>query len=125
MGAGGTALLDLARIGEIRGAMVVRRDGTVLDQAGIDSGDQEILSNAATISLRLSETVGRYKQFEGFSQLFVEFDRGLMVVQKLDSDVILLVLTDERTTIGMIRHHLTRARPALVEAYAQEQEQQQ
>jgi len=125
MGVGGAALLDLARISEIRGAMVVHRDGTVLDQVGIDPGDQEILSSAATISLRLSETVGRYKQFEEFIQLFVEFERGLVVVQRLSSDVILLALTDERASIGMIRHHLTKARPALIQAYAQEQEKPQ
>lgn len=122
MGVGGAALLDLARVGEIRGAMVVHRDGTVLDQAGIDPGDQEILSSAATISLRWSETVGRYKQFERFNRLFVEFDRGLVVVQRLSSDTVLLALTDERASIGMIRHHLTKARPALVQAYVQQKE---
>ena len=122
MGVGGAALLDLVRIREIRGAIVVHRDGTVLDQAGIDSEDQEILSSAATISLRLSETVGRYKQFERFTQLLIEFDRGLMVVQPLTSDTVLLALTDERATIGMIRHHLARARPMLIQAYTQQQE---
>ena len=118
MGVGGAVLLDLTRIGEIRGAMVVHRDGTVLDQAGIDPEDQEILSSVATISLRLSETVGRYKQLAEFVQLFVEFGRGLVVVQRLSPDVVLVALTDERGSIGMIRHRLTKAHPALKQAYA-------
>lgn len=112
-------LLELTRAGGVRAAAIIRRDGEVLDRVHIGQEDEEVFSRASRISLRLSESLGKYRDIREFVQMWIQFEGGLIVVHRVSADLLLFVVADENAQIGMIRHRIQKAQPELAKVYGE------
>ncbi|OPX23511.1 MAG: hypothetical protein B1H02_04950 [Candidatus Latescibacteria bacterium 4484_107] len=112
-------LSKLTSASGVMAASVIRTDGTVLDRIRIGAEDEEIFSRASMIALRLSESLGTYRDIREFVQMWIQFEGGLIVVHRVSAELLLFVVADEKAQIGMLRHRIAKARPELAKAYGE------
>jgi len=112
-------LLELTGAGGVKAVAIIRRDGTILDRVHIGQEDEEVCSRASLISLRLSESLGKYGDTREFVQMWIQFEGGLIVVHRVSTDLLLFVVADEKAQIGMLRHRIQKAQPELAKAYGE------
>ena len=112
-------LLELTGAGGVKAAAIIRRDGTMLDRVHIGQEDEEVWSRASLISLRLSESLGKYGDTREFVQMWIQFEGGLIVVHRVSADLMLFVVADEKAQIGMLRHRIQKAQPELAKVYGE------
>ncbi|MFH1007356.1 MAG: roadblock/LC7 domain-containing protein [Candidatus Latescibacterota bacterium] len=112
-------LSKLTSAAGVRAAAVICGDGTLLDRFHIDPEDEDVFSRASLIALRLSESLGSYRDMQAFVQMWIQFEGGLIVVHRICSGRLLFVVADGSAQIGMLRHRLQKAQPELAETYGE------
>jgi predicted regulator of Ras-like GTPase activity (Roadblock/LC7/MglB family) len=114
-------LLELTSAGGVKAAAVIRTDGAVLDRIRIGPEDEDVFSRASMIALRLSESLGTYRDIREFVQMWIQFEGGLIVVHRVNAELLLFVVADGKAQIGMLRHRICKAQSELAEAYGEVQ----
>ena len=112
-------LSELTSAGGVKAAAVIRVDGTVLDRIRIGPEDEDVFSRASMIALRLSESLGAYRDIREFVQMWIQFEGGLIVVHRVSAELLLFVVADGQAQIGMLRHRIQKAQPELAKAYGE------
>ncbi|MCK5118985.1 MAG: roadblock/LC7 domain-containing protein [Candidatus Latescibacteria bacterium] len=112
-------LSELTSAGGVKAAAVIRTDGAVLDRIRIGPEDEDVFSRASRIALRLSESLGTYRDIREFVQMWIQFEGGLIVVHRVSAELLLFVVGDEKAQIGMLRHRIQKAQPELAKAYVE------
>ncbi len=112
-------LSELTSAGGVKAAAVIRMDGTMLDRAHIGAEDEDVFSRASMIALRLSESLGTYRDIREFVQMWIQFEGGLIVVHRVSVELLLFVVADAKAQIGMLRHRIFKAQPELAKAYGE------
>ena len=110
-------LSELTSAGGVKAAAVIRTDGAVLDRIHIGPEDEDVFSRASMIALRLSESLGTYRDIREFVQMWIQFEGGLIVVHRVSAELLLFVVADGKAQIGMLRHRIQKAQAELAKAY--------
>jgi len=108
--------LDILRNeAEAEGSMIVGRDGLTLSQVGA-IGDVESIGALASNSLRSPQSLGEHLGNGGLVQVLMQFERGVVVVEPLTEDYVLVMVAGEDANIGMMRYALRKHKVDLIEA---------
>ncbi|RKY64923.1 MAG: hypothetical protein DRP99_01185 [Candidatus Latescibacterota bacterium] len=108
--------LDILRNeAEAEGSMIVGRDGLTLSQVGA-IGDVESIGALASNSLRSPQSLGEQLGNGGLIQVLMQFERGVVVVEPLTEDYVLVMVAGEDANIGMMRYALRKHKVDLIEA---------
>lgn len=100
----------------IQGAMVVGKDGLMIAASGDVGGEPDLLGATAAELFSLAESAGVERLGRGtVGTLTLEMPGGPMFVRALDEVTFLLVLAEDRLTLGMARYELRRAAEKLRE----------
>lgn len=98
------SLNDLLLSGDCRSVLLIDRDGTVITQAG-ELGELDI-SSFATLSAADFAATNQLASLLGekeFSTLYHQGERVNVYFSLITGGIILVVIFDERTTLGMVR----------------------
>jgi len=111
----------LARFVEIDGvvlACVTGTDGLVLDSAGRPGFDAEAAGAVATSALAAAQALAEEITHGRLLQAMAEFEKGVVILEPIGELGVLLVVSDDSSTIGRLRLIARRERPALEAALA-------
>ena len=100
---------DLVRIEGINTAVLVGRDGFVID--GIDSGgrlDVEDIGAVISTGIGSSEVMGNELSVGTLNQTMVEFEKGIILVNLVGENAILAVVADLKTPLGNVRYQVKK-----------------
>lgn len=92
-------------------ALVIDRGGAVLSQAGRvpDTIDPTIVGALAAGSFAATKELAARVGEEEFTALHQQGQRAQILMSSVDSDVVLVTVFDERTTLGLVKFYSTRA----------------
>jgi predicted regulator of Ras-like GTPase activity (Roadblock/LC7/MglB family) len=108
-------LNDLVKVEGINTAVVVGRDGFVIE--GISTvGRMDIEAVGAVISTGIgtSEVMGRELNVGAMSQGMVEYDNGILVMSFLGRDAVLAVVADLSANLGNVRYQVKKRTPEII-----------
>ncbi len=103
-------LADITRVEGVKGALVVSKDGLVLD-AVVPSKDVSVEEIAASVSqiVSVAERLGRDFNLGNADIIALEYANGRIMVGDIGENFI-LVVADKTALIGMIRNEIKRQR---------------
>jgi len=99
-------------------AAVVDSDGLVIESAHRPDWDSDALAAVASNGLLLAEAVGREMQRGGALQTILEYEEGLVLIESLGDDGMVLVVSEDRNDLGRIRFTARQYKSDLVSALA-------
>ncbi|MBC8180565.1 roadblock/LC7 domain-containing protein [candidate division KSB1 bacterium] len=110
-------LEELAKVEGINSAIVVGRDGFVID--GVANGaamDTEAVGAVVSTGIGSSEVMGRELNVGDMTQAMLEYDGGIIVTSFLGMDAILAVVADLKANLGMVRYQVKKRIPDILKA---------
>lgn len=104
---------DLVSVDGVNTAVVVGRDGFVIE--GYSNGNLDIEAVGAVISTGIgsSEVMGRELQVGALGQGMIEYDGGVLVMSFLGRDAVLAIVADLQANLGNVRYQLKKRLPEL------------
>ena len=111
----------LGKFRSIRGvgmAAVVGSDGLVIESVHRAGVEADTLAAVATHGLLLAEAMGRQMDRGGALQTIIEYEKGVVLIEPLSDEGMILVVSDDRNDLGRIRFTAKQYKPNLVEALA-------
>jgi len=107
-------LAELAKVEGILSAVVISRDGFVLDGVNANSKlDQDAVGAVVSASIGSSERMGLELQVGGLSHMLLECEQGIIAVNLLGHDAVLATVADARANIGIVRYQTKKHLPAI------------
>ena len=107
-------LVDLAHVEGVMSTVVVSRDGFVIE--GVSSNgsmDSEAVGAVISAGIGSSAVMGGELNVGGMSQMMVEYDRGIIVVNLLGDTAVLATVADIRANLGNVRYQVKKRAPAI------------
>lgn len=106
-------LSDLTQKGGVIAALVVSRDGFVIDGVKSDEVDLDALGALASSALLAWEPVGNELNIGAMEGVLVEFDSGPIASTFVNADAILVLMGTRLCNLGRIRIEMARAKEAV------------
>jgi len=109
-------LTDLAKVEGIISAVVVSRDGSVID--GVSSTgtiDAEAIGAITSAGVGSSEVMGRELNVGQITQVTNEYKDGIIVASFLGEATFLVIVADLKANLGNVRYQIKK-RAAAIEA---------
>ncbi|MEB2837143.1 MAG: roadblock/LC7 domain-containing protein [Desulfurococcales archaeon] len=101
-------LTDLTRLDGVKGALVVSKDGMVLDAVvPAKDIDAEDLGASVTQAVAVAEKIGGSFDLGNLSMFSVEYDDGMIVIGDL-GDNFVMVIADKNAMVGMLRNEIRK-----------------
>ncbi len=97
-------------------AAVASNDGLLIESAASSHVDAEAICAVAANGLALSEAIGREIKKGGAVQTLLEYDQGLVLIEPLNEDAMLLLLTNGCDQLGRLRFLVRKHQEAFVSA---------
>lgn len=97
-------------------AAIVAPDGLLMESVGRSDVDTEAICAVAANGLVLAEALGREINKGRSEQLTVEYAQGLVMIDLLTPDAMLLILTHGRAQLGRVRFLMHKHHDAFVNA---------
>lgn len=97
-------------------AAIVSMDGMQIESYSRGNLDVDAVCAVATHGLRLSEALGREVDKGETRQTVLEYDGGAIVMEPLNEDAMMLIVSADPNSIGRIRYMSKRYRQDLVNA---------
>lgn len=94
----------------VQAAVVLGRDGLVIDSQALPSMDAENVAAHVPPVLLAAEELGHASQQGPLQTAILEHERGYAVVASLSADAVLLVLADPSTNLAQLLYELRRNR---------------
>ena len=109
-------LNDLVKSGGVKTAVVVGRDGFVID--GVSNGflDTETVGAVVSTGIGSSEVMGRELNVGVMTQGMMEYDDGLIMMTLIGDAAILAVVADPQSNLGYIRLQIKKRLPDIEKA---------
>ncbi|MDX9723711.1 MAG: roadblock/LC7 domain-containing protein [Myxococcota bacterium] len=106
-----SVLNEMLTINGIREALIVGRDGFVIEHAG----DMDADAAGAIMSTVIGavETMGRDLKSGALFQVMAEFDDGTVIVSPIGRDALLGLAAKKEANLGAIRHTVKKHLPTL------------
>jgi hypothetical protein len=109
-------LARLRAIESVEMAAVVASDGLLIESNASDMVDVEAVCAVASNSLAMAENLGREINKGGAVQTMLEYDEGVVLIEPISHDAMLLVLGNSRQDLGLVRFLTALHRQEMVEA---------
>jgi predicted regulator of Ras-like GTPase activity (Roadblock/LC7/MglB family) len=97
-------------------AAVVANDGLLIDSSARPGVEVEAICAVASNALVMADALGREISKGGSVQTVLEYERGLVVLEPVNADAMLLVVTSTREQLGRLRYVVAKHRAALQHA---------
>ncbi len=107
---------EFLKIDGVSAAVVVGRDGFVIESAASGKMDIDALGAMASTGLGTSEAMGRELGKGELRQMLVELDQGPIVMSPLSPDELIAIVASNEANVGRIRYELKKNRDRLVAA---------
>jgi len=110
-------LQELVGVSGIKTAVVVGRDGFVID--GVSNGshlDTETVGAVISAGIGSSEVMGRELSVGIMNQGMMEFSGGLVMMTLIGQEAILAVVADTQANLGFVRLQIKKRLPELEKA---------
>ncbi len=112
-----TLLADLARLDGVAAALVVGRDGFLIEGITADEAlDPEAVAAVTASALGASEVLSTDLRRGPLFSMMLEYENGVVVVVPAGAEAMLVVVTTGTTTLGRIRLELRRRHRTIAEA---------
>jgi len=109
-------LLDmLTAIDGVSSASVVSRDGFVLESSMRSRMDVEAVAAVVSSGISSQESIGRELGFGDLDQGLFEFQKGMILTARINTDALLVVTAQPPGHLGRIRYRMKRLFPELAE----------
>jgi uncharacterized protein len=109
-------LEEFLKVEGVSAAVVVGRDGFVIESAVSGKVDIEALGAMASTGLGTSEAMGSTLGKGELSQMLVELERGPILLSPLSADELIAIVADTTANIGRIRYELKKNKERIVAA---------
>jgi predicted regulator of Ras-like GTPase activity (Roadblock/LC7/MglB family) len=110
-------LLDeLVKVPGVVVAVVVSRDGFILESAAAAGSDPEAVGAIIASGIGSVEAMGRELDLGAFHQSLVEYGSGVILMSQITSEAVLAITAQAGTGLGMVRYHAKRVIPMLAAA---------
>ncbi len=110
-------LADLAKVEGITSAVVVSRDGFVIE--GVSSNgniDNEAVGAVISAGIGSSAVMGGELKVGAMSQMMIEYEQGVVVVNFLGEEAVLATVADGRANLGNVRYQVKKRSPGILAA---------
>jgi uncharacterized protein len=97
-------------------AAAVANDGLLIECAARPGLDVEAISAVTSNGLAFAEALGREIAKGGALQTIMEYEHGLVLLQPITSEVMLLMMTSSRDSLGRIRFLIDAHREKFIHA---------
>ena len=110
-------LAQLVKVEGISAAVVISRDGFVVDGVN-NSGtfDQEAVGAVVSAGIGSLEAIGRELNAGGLAEVLIECADGIVATRLLGADTALTVVTDAKANVGNVRYQIKKQIPAILAA---------
>ena len=110
-----TQLSDFVRVEGIKSAVIVGRDGFVIEGVTNDGNlDIEAIGAILSTGLGTSEVMGKELNVGKLTQSMVEYESGVLVMGTLGIDALLCVVCDQGSNLGNVRLQVKKRSPNLL-----------
>ncbi len=99
-------------------AAVIGTDGLVIESIHKDGIDVDEISAMADNGLAIARALGHQMNKGEPLQTILEYERGVVLLESLGEDALLLVISEKPRNLGSIRFLAHRSRKELIEALA-------
>jgi predicted regulator of Ras-like GTPase activity (Roadblock/LC7/MglB family) len=107
---------EFLKIEGVSAAVVVGRDGFVIESAVSGKMDIDALGAMASTGLGTSEAMGKELGKGELRQLLVELDKGPIIMSPLSVDELIAIVAENESNVGRIRYELKKNKERLVAA---------
>jgi hypothetical protein len=107
---------EFLKLDGVSAAVVVGRDGFVIESAVSGKVDIDALGAMASTGMGTSEAMGNELGKGELRQMLVELDRGPILLSPLSTDELIAIVADTDVNIGRIRYELKKNRERLIAA---------
>jgi predicted regulator of Ras-like GTPase activity (Roadblock/LC7/MglB family) len=107
---------EFLKLDGVTAAVVVGRDGFVIESAQTGSIDIEALGAMASTGLGTSEAMGSELGKGEILQLLVELENGPILLSPLSDDELIAIIGEKDVNIGRIRYELKKNKERLIAA---------
>ena len=97
-------------------AAVVATDGLLIESTASPGVDVDAVCAVASNGLAMAEALGREIDKGGAIQTTLEYEYGLVVIEPISSDAMLLLLANTRDDLGHVRFLVAKHRDDMVDA---------
>lgn len=110
-------LESLTKVDGIASALVVSRDGFVIEGSNADHGlEMDAVGAIISAGIGFSQTMGDELKVGEVSQVMLEFKTGTIVVNFLDDSAILATVAAPNANLGNLRYQVKKHAPAIAGA---------
>lgn len=107
---------EFLKIEGVSAAVVVGRDGFVIESAVSGKMDIDALGAMASTGMGTSEAMGKELGKGEISQMLVELEKGPIIMSPLSPDEIIAIVADSIANVGRIRYELKKNKERLIAA---------
>ena len=100
----------------VSAAVVIARDGFVIESAVSGTIDIDALGAMASTSMGTSEAMGKELGKGELSQVLVELDNGPVIMSSLSKGEIIAIVANNSTNVGRIRYELKKNKDRIIAA---------
>ena len=109
-------LEEFLKVEGISAAVVVGRDGFVIESAVSGKVDLDSLGAMVSTGLGTSEVMGTTLGRGKLHQMLVELEKGPILLSPLSPDELIVIVADSSSNIGKIRFELKKNRDRIIAA---------
>lgn len=109
-------LEEFLRIDGVTAAVVVGRDGFVIESAVHGKADVEALGAMASTGLGTSEAMGNSLGKGELYQMLVEMEMGPIILAALTDNELIAIVADSTANVGRIRYDLKKNKDRLIKS---------
>jgi predicted regulator of Ras-like GTPase activity (Roadblock/LC7/MglB family) len=106
----------IERLESIDMAAVVATDGLLIESIARPDVDVDAICAVASNGLAMAEALGREIDKGATVQTLIEYEFGIVLIEPIDEEAMLLVLASDRDDIGYVRFLVAKHRIAMIEA---------
>ncbi|MBX0327522.1 roadblock/LC7 domain-containing protein [Oscillochloris sp. ZM17-4] len=97
-------------------AAVVATDGLLIESTAREDVDVDAICAVASNSLAMAESLGREIDKGGALQTMLEYEHGLVLIEPISDDAMLLLLAGSRDDLGYVRFLVAKHRDDMGDA---------
>ncbi len=109
-------LSEFLKLDGVSAAVVVGRDGFVIESAVSGKVDIEALGAMASTGVGTSEAMGMELGKGQLTQMLVELQQGPIILSPLSPDELIAIVADNGANIGRVRYELKKNRERIIAA---------
>lgn len=107
---------EFLKVEGVTAAVVVGRDGFVIESAVSGKVDIDALGAMASTGMGTSEAMGNELGKGQLDQMMVELEKGPIILSPLSSDELIAIVADSVANVGRIRYELKKNKERLMAA---------